>query len=180
MTISLVSPSGTTVILQEEACGSQNDINVVYDDSGNNIVCGSVSPAISGRVKSFQVLSALNGQNPNGNWQLIVDDPYNGDGGFINSWSINICKIIPLSASDFDKNKFKIYPNPTNNSVSVLFEDLQITGYVVYDIQGREILSKNKQFSASFDIDLSSFNSGIYLLKIATDKGDFTQKVIKN
>ena len=180
MTISLVSPSGTTVILQEEACGSQNDINVVYDDSGNNIVCGSVSPAISGRVKSFQVLSALNGQNPNGNWQLIVDDPYNGDGGFINSWSLNICKIVPLSASDFDKNKFKIYPNPTNNSVSVLFEDLQITGYVVYDIQGREILSKNKQFSASFDIDLSSFNSGIYLLKIVTDKGDFTQKVIKN
>ena len=64
--------------------------------------------------------------------------------------------------------------------MSVLFEDLQITGYVVYDIQGREILSKNKQFSASFDIDLSSFNSGIYLIKIATDKGDFTQKVIKN
>ncbi len=180
MTISLVSPSGTTVILQEEACGSQNDINVVYDDSGNNIVCGSVSPAISGRVKSFQVLSALNGQNPNGNWQLIVDDPYNGDGGYINSWTINICKIVPLSASDFDKNKFKIYPNPTNNSVSVFFEDLQITGYVVYDIQGREILSENKQFNANFDIDLSSFNSGIYLLKIATDKGYFTQKVIKN
>jgi subtilisin-like proprotein convertase family protein len=180
MTISLVSPSGTTVILQEEACGSQNDINVVYDDSGNNIVCGSVSPAISGRVKSFQVLSALNGQNPNGNWQLIVDDPYNNDGGFINSWTLNICKIVPLSASDFDKNKFKIYPNPTNNSVSVFFEDLQITGYVVYDIQGREILIENKQFNASFDIDLSRFNSGIYLLKIATDKGDFTQKVIKN
>lgn len=180
MTISLVSPSGTAVILQEEACGSQDDINVVYDDSGNNIVCGSVSPAISGRVKSFQVLSAFNGQNPNGNWQLIVDDPYNGDGGFINSWSLNICKIVPLSASDFDKNKFKIYPNPTNNSVSVLFEDLQITGYVIYDIQGREILIKNKQFSTSFDIDLSSFNSGIYLLKIVTDKGDFTQKVIKN
>ncbi len=180
MTISLVSPSGTTVILQEEACGNQNDINVVYDDSGNNIVCGSVSPAISGRVKSFQVLSAFNGQNPNGNWQLIVDDPYYGDGGFINSWSINICKIIPLSSSDFDKNKFRIYPNPTNNSVSVLFEDLQITGYVVYDIQGREILKNNQQFSYSFDIDLSSCNSGIYLLKLTTDKGDFTQKVIKN
>ncbi len=180
MTISLVSPSGTTVILQEEACGSQNDINVVYDDSGNNIVCGSVSPAISGRVKSFQVLSAFNGQNPNGNWQLIVDDPYNGDGGFINSWSINICKIIPLSSLDFDKNKFRVYPNPTNNSVSVLFEDLQITGYVVYDIQGREIFKNNQQFSSSFDIDLSSCNSGIYLLKLTTDKGDFTQKVIKN
>lgn len=180
MTISLVSPSGTTVILQEEACGSQDDINVVYDDSGNNIVCGSVSPAISGRVKSFQVLSAFNGQNPNGNWQLIVDDPYNGDGGFINSWSLNICKLVPLSSSDFDKNKFKIYPNPTNNSVSVDFEDSQITRYVIYDIQGREILNNNQQFSSSFDIDLSSFNSGIYLLKLSTDKGDFTQKVIKN
>ena len=85
-----------------------------------------------------------------------------------------------LDNLDFSKNNFSVYPNPTNSVISVDFDDNIITSYVVYDIQGREILSENKQFSTNFDIDLSSFNSGIYLLKIATDKGYFTQKVIKN
>ena len=85
-----------------------------------------------------------------------------------------------LDNLDFSKNNFSVYPNPTNSVISVDFDDNIITSYVLYDIQGREVLSENKLFNDSFDIDLSSFNSGIYLLKIATDKGDFTQKVIKN
>jgi hypothetical protein len=108
----------------------------------------------------------------------------NLDGGSLIEAAVDDIQLWDNTVNSIDEEtalmNVSVYPNPTNSLISVDFDDNIITSYVLYDIQGREVLSENKLFNDSFDIDLSSFNSGIYLLKIATDKGDFTQKVIKN
>lgn len=100
MTITLTGPAAIgspVVILQQEACGAQPDINCTYDDSGNAPTCSATSPAISGTIQTFESLSAFDGLLADGVWTLTVNDPYNGDGGSINSVSLKICSKSAIS-----------------------------------------------------------------------------------
>ena len=94
MTITLTGPASIgspVVVLQKEACGGQPDINCTYDDAGIAPTCSATSPAISGTIKSFETLTAFDGLLADGIWTLTVNDPYNGDGGTLNSVSLKIC-----------------------------------------------------------------------------------------
>ena len=113
MTITLTGPpaiGSPVVILQQEACGGQPNINCTYDDMGIAPTCSATSPAISGNIKTFESLTAFDGLNANGVWTLTVNDPYNGDGGNINAFSLKIC------------SKSDITPVPvlTSNTINVV------------------------------------------------------------
>ena len=102
LTATLTSPAGTAVTLFANICdpgSSVNDISATFDDAGSAIVCGN-APGVSGTVAPSSPLSAFNGQPMNGTWTLTILDSYNGDGGSINSWSLNLCNtIVALSNS---------------------------------------------------------------------------------
>ena len=91
LTATLISPSGTEVQLFARPCtdGIPN-INATFDDAGIVVVCGT-NPGISGTVQSKSALSAFNGLSATGIWTLRISDAFNGDGGTLNSWSLNIC-----------------------------------------------------------------------------------------
>ncbi|CCG52188.1 Probable bifunctional protein: peptidase S8/S53 and putative adhesin [Flavobacterium indicum GPTSA100-9 = DSM 17447] len=113
LTITLTGPAaiGSPVItLQEEACGGQPDINCTYDDNGVAPACSTTSPAISGTIKSFEALANLDGLAANGTWTLTVNDPYNGDGGTLNAFSLKIC----------NKQAITPVPNLVTNTINVL------------------------------------------------------------
>ncbi|APY00578.1 LamG-like jellyroll fold domain-containing protein [Lacinutrix venerupis] len=83
-----------------------------------------------------------------------------------------------LSVSSFKEDDIKIYPNPTNNLINIattLNSSLQLS---IYDINGRVLLSKtcNQQINT---IDISAFSNGMYLLKMKTDFGEVTKRIIK-
>ncbi|WP_340075783.1 reprolysin-like metallopeptidase [Leptobacterium sp. I13] len=90
LTIRLVSPSGTSVTLVSQRCGGSENIQGVFDDDGNAIVCG-FNPAISGTVLPLQTLAVFNGEATMGDWTLIVEDAFDLDGGAINTFSIELC-----------------------------------------------------------------------------------------
>ncbi|WP_394973823.1 reprolysin-like metallopeptidase [uncultured Croceitalea sp.] len=89
--ITLTSPSGTTVTLLSKNCGNLNNINSVFDDDGVSISCSTIPPAISGAVKPLGSLNSFNGESSLGNWILQIEDTANGDGGFLNSFSLALC-----------------------------------------------------------------------------------------
>ena len=92
------------VILFEEPCGNNDDINCTLDDSGVQFICSTSVPAITGTVKPEEPLSSLNGLNADGTWILWVEDPYNGDGGSINGVTLSFCNLeqsLSNSTSDF-------------------------------------------------------------------------------
>jgi len=185
MTLKLTSPQGTVVILQQEACGSQDDINAIYDDNGAPIVCSATPPAISGRVLPFEALTGFANQNPNGVWTLEVNDPWNGDGGSLNTWSITACKqIASLSAESFEFKNLTIYPNPTNGLLNITFdaENNDKVTFELFDVQGRKISSaSNDQVFGAIQqtLDISQLPTGMYMLKITQGDKNYSSKVVK-
>jgi hypothetical protein len=84
-----------------------------------------------------------------------------------------------LSVSTFSKNDFVVYPNPTNDSISVtLSNDSNIKTIAIYTILGQKVLEKNISTSSP-TISLKSLNSGIYFYKIESNDFSKSGKIIK-
>lgn len=67
-----------------------------------------------------------------------------------------------------------IYPNPVKDVINIKGERGILS---ILDINGRTIRSLNHNELSV--IDLSEFNSGIYFVKVESEKGSFTEKIIK-
>ena len=80
-----------------------------------------------------------------------------------------------LSAEDFNLNEsVSIFPNPTSGKVNITAK--QINQIEVYNLYGQKIkIQKNNNSS----IDLKDQTSGMYFLKIKTDKGIASKKIIR-
>ena len=89
-----------------------------------------------------------------------------------------------LATNSFGTNNdsIKIYPNPTNGLFNVKIN--QFVGKVkiqVSDLNGRLIKDiSDDNFNIEKSIDLSGFQSGVYLVKVTSEEANFTQKIIKN
>lgn len=180
MTITLEGPSsiGSPVIrLTEEACGDHDNIDCQFNDDGFAPEC-SGSPSISGLIAPFDSLSELNSLPANGVWTLRVDDPYNGDGGTINSFSIQFCRLSPsLSVSENTLQNVAIYPNPAKDDFIVYIPENNLeTKISVIDLQGRQIQSVQSN-SISTTITTSSLQDGLYLVIIENENGITTKKI---
>jgi subtilisin-like proprotein convertase family protein len=138
MTITLTGPvsiGSPVVILQQEACGGQPDINCTYDDTGISPACSATTPAISGNIISFESLSNFDGLAANGVWTLTVNDPYNGDGGSINAFSLKICSksaitpvpVLTSNVINVVATSTSVVTNADLNATSTAQTDLQQT-----------------------------------------------------
>ncbi|WP_190278917.1 beta strand repeat-containing protein [Dokdonella koreensis] len=133
--ILLVSPSGRKVVLMSDfGAGSPgvSNINVTLDDyaerpvpstvTGNTgvpFVTGTYRPANSGTTDLFPApapaapytytLSAFNGDNPNGTWNLYIIDDANLDGGTISGgWTLTFdARPAPPAAGDILISEFR-------------------------------------------------------------------------
>jgi subtilisin-like proprotein convertase family protein len=185
MTISLIGPAAIgspTVILFKEPCGSNANIACTVDDTGTAPACTG-TPAISGIIAPYQPLSALNTLPADGVWTLHVSDPYNGDGGTINSVSLDICYVTPstsLATPDNTLANIKVYPNPTKGILNISLPEIQDkTTLKLNDIQGREILSKETTANSEV-LDIENLQDGVYLLSIENGKNKTIKKIILN
>ena len=99
LTFTLISPSGTSVTLVSEECGSEANFNLSFDDSAaGNPPCpyndgGTYTPVGN--------LAAFNGESPQGDWTLEVADGAGADGGALENWGLQICAsgVVDISAS---------------------------------------------------------------------------------
>jgi hypothetical protein len=93
---------------------------------------------------------------------------------------LSIIVINPQDIKEKEATKIMVYPNPTTGKLQVTSYKLQVTGIEVLDIMGK-IVSFHHLITSSSDhqIDISSLNSGIYFIKIATEQGAIVKKAIK-
>jgi len=71
-----------------------------------------------------------------------------------------------------------VYPNPAKNQITVNAKNT-INSMQLFDVQGR-IINTSLVNDRKLDFDISSYSNGIYFLKVTTDKGIKTQKIIKD
>jgi len=113
---------------------------------------------------------------------LTINEDYNGNGNPIDD-DLNANSIPDyldnavtgiLSLTQNDLSQLKIYPNPTQSSITI---DTILEGQVtVLDTNGRVISEYKNNIHT---VDLSSLNSGIYFLRIQTNEITTTRKIIK-
>ncbi len=81
------------------------------------------------------------------------------------------------------EKSIKVYPNPTEDKWSIQVNELNgDLKYVLKDLTGKEVIS-GKYSSGSldrvFDINHPSLSPGMYVLKVITDKGQGSVKLVK-
>ena len=92
----------------------------------------------------------------------------------------NTCTTLTLSNSNFEiANNIKMYPNPTNNIVTVDVNNLTNAKLQVLDITGK-ILRNQVLNTSSNTVDVQQLPSGMYLFKVSSNEGTATSKIVKN
>ena len=105
MDITLQSPAGTIVTLStDNGAGNDNVFNgTLWDDDANpsgqvpyttnNGVTTDhayVNLTTATPLASEEAMSAFMGQDPNGTWTITISDDLAGDGGSLDSWSLDV------------------------------------------------------------------------------------------
>ena len=183
MTISLVGPASIgspEVILFKEACGDHDNINCTLDDNGEAPQCSGI-PSVFGTIAPYEALSAFNNLPANGEWILKVKDPYNGDGGTVNSFSIDICYITnSLGLESNSLTNTAVYPNPTKDILNIDIPNAVGTSKLkLYDVQGRFVMETSTN-STHEVMNIENLQSGVYMLSIENETNKTVKKVILN
>lgn len=81
-----------------------------------------------------------------------------------------------VSVAEYDGNQsFKLFPNPTNGTFSVIMDE-KIEEIEVYTVTGKLVKSV-KANSKMLSIDINTFNNGVYIVKV---NGNLYQRLVKN
>ncbi|MDC9721329.1 MAG: endonuclease [Urechidicola sp.] len=84
---------------------------------------------------------------------------------------------VTLAVNDYTLESIRIYPNPASGN-TLTIEVLENVTISVFDILGKQVL--NTQVSRTNNqIDISDLNSGIYMIRLQTENGSATKKLIK-
>jgi chondroitin AC lyase len=77
------------------------------------------------------------------------------------------------------ESSFSIFPNPTETRVNIL-SDEYLSKITLYSIDGKSIRTYNNINSKKIELDLSKYETGIYLLKVLYKNGEYKlKKLIK-
>lgn len=76
--------------------------------------------------------------------------------------------------NDVQAVELSIYPNPSEAIFTVSVKEK--VSYAVYDLSGSMI--KNGVSNGAFELDMASFNKGIYTLQVMTEKGSSVQRLM--
>ena len=78
--------------------------------------------------------------------------------------------------NDLTDNHFAFYPNPTKDKLIISMEQ---DGFVmIYDLNGKVVLEKYL-FKGKGEIDVSKFESGNYVIKLNSEKINYSSKFVK-
>lgn len=82
-----------------------------------------------------------------------------------------------LSTNTFDNSSFTAYPNPVKNMLNLTYTQ-NISDVSVFNLLGQQVITKSVN-AIKGQIDMSNLASGTYLVKVLTENGTKTIKVIK-
>jgi len=72
-----------------------------------------------------------------------------------------------------------LFPNPTTGQLRITNFKLQIENVEIIDVYGRKMLAHKIESEKQIEIDISHLQTGIYIVKVLTEKGITIKKTIK-
>lgn len=82
---------------------------------------------------------------------------------------------------ELNVNSSMVYPNPVENKLFVNSGESEITNYELFNLMGELTYSSTESLTVTKEINMSSLNQGIYILKLThADNSIETRRVVKN
>lgn len=98
------------------------------------------------------------------------------------SISIGVESATNISPESVGVMAWKCYPNPVNDKLILFVDFMQNENPIIslFDITGKEVLMLAEKNILSMEkiLEVSSLKQGVYMLKVTTSKGYFTEKII--
>jgi putative transposon-encoded protein len=86
---------------------------------------------------------------------------------------------IDVGIETVEADVVKIYPNPTTGQLKIENGELKIENIAIYDMMGQTVSYLMSHISHPISIDISNLPSGIYFIRIRTEAGIVTKKIVK-
>ena len=103
------------------------------------------------------------------------NDNYNAATSVEESFDVVDMRTVTGLEEEAPANKILLHPIPANNTIYIDMGDQKLLEMTVTDLNGKQ-LTVHAQDS---QLDISSLKQGYYILRIMTDQGVFSQKIIK-
>lgn len=106
---------------------------------------------------------------------VAVNNPY----GEAEDYTINIVPF--LATQSFSQNAIAMYPNPTTSQVTIdLGKQMNLLTVGVYSLSGQQVISENvNTTTTNHTLSVGRLATGVYMVKVTTDSGTFTQRLMK-
>ncbi len=179
-----LAPSATGTVngekVQQRTCTSGNEFKWTVTSLGGGYY--KIINLNSGKSLDVQDVSTANGANiqvwdytggNNQQWQFVQ----------VETTSLQAIKKVQHSAIPVDDGTDGtaaatiIYPNPAKSSFKVAIKEAGKSTIELYTIDGK--LLRQLPVTNGSNIDISTLQQGIYLVKIITEKGTYNKKIIK-
>jgi subtilisin-like proprotein convertase family protein len=181
--ITITSPAGTVVTLTtDNGAGNDNTFNgTLFNDkanpagqvpytTNNGLVTDHayVNLTTATPLTPEEPLGAFIGENPNGTWTITISDDLTGDGGSLDSWSLNI-QGLPSSPSIANTSVTQSTPTAIPTGPAVVTSSVVVAGAgtVLHDLNLTTFLTHT--FAADLDITITSPAGTVVTL--TTDNG---------
>ena len=110
---------------------------------------------------------------------ILAAGAYFNDGNGTDAGHVRVFESPLVEITDISKSGILIYPNPSNKFVNINFPKVYKNCMIqIYNISGKTIFEKFILHKNEI-IDISGFESGIYIISIQTDNVLLTSKIIK-
>jgi len=78
-------------------------------------------------------------------------------------------------------NNVQIYPNPTNSEINISMATSAEVDIRIFDLSGKLLVYEaDRMIENAHSVDVSALTSGIYFIRINSESGEVTKKIIKN
>ena len=182
--ITIQSPAGTVVTLTTDNGAGNDDVfnGTLWDDSANpsgqvpytsnnGLVTDHPYAALTlaSPLAPEEALSAFVGENPNGTWTITISDDLAGDGGSLNSWSLEMvtfaAPVVAAPAQTFTQTT----PVAIPTGPDVVSSTLAVSGLTQRICSMRLTTTLPHTFAADIDATLTSPSGTVVTL--TTDNG---------
>ena len=148
---------------------SNDSEDLVLRDAYGNII---------DQVKYKDVLPWPEDADGNGAFLKLVS--LDSDNSLASSWIAQNDTAENLSVNAFQYGNFiSVAPNPVSDKLKINSANGKISTIQLWSVNGKLFDTYNLN-NQQFELDMSNFENGLYLLQIQTDSESFVKKIIKN
>jgi hypothetical protein len=97
----------------------------------------------------------------------------------VNISAVAVEALLGTNTNSFSTKDFSVFPNPAKDFVNVSSTSSSINSIEISDLNGRVVKTLNAIDAANAQVNIADLSTGVYMMKIASDKGTTTKKVIK-